>query len=500
MLKRSMTCMLQLPIRRQRQPQREQVLFRYVIFLASFILVRRRQSQQQIQIRWNPRVVGYCAASSSTWSSSSSTSASTSTTSSNVLHKNRLYYKEEDVRALDEYGNAQQLQYAAHAASHVNGRLIVVVTNMPTATATTTAVSSSSCSESEPSISSSSSAVWIISPITPKSIVPQNHRYHRSTTYRISNSNSNNNSGNDTTVQPPQPQFVSLVKDIFPNTLSSSSTSSSSSSSSVYMIATGLRTDVQYVLQQLRLYYKYNWERYDTTSSMDGKPTNTITAISIVLQFILRQFWNYPTGIDTDTEEDDNDSTSGSSSAAWIPMGYRQMLQSSSAQQPSWGRPFGITGLLLQWNQPQQRYTVMEFNPTGIATTTPTRTFTSNYNSIRTNANRSVQIKCFGPHHTLVHDELQKVQSQLQNERSNSGSEHTNSTSLEQIVIGAIESALGVGLDSTTMPNKSNNINDDHTTSETSVPQYQLEIIHPSIASSSQGTSTMKRIIQRQVK
>ena len=335
-----------------------------------------------------------------------------------------------DIRALDEYGNAQQLHHATQAANR-HGRPMVILTNMP---------SSSFTSSSSSSSSSTCSAVWILSPVSSKQ---RHHPHHRQ---------------DDTNFETPA---SSLLHPISPSS---------------YLIATGIGGDIYHLRQQLRLYYKYNYERYNNNNnnqnhngmlplSSSSSPPPKVTSI---LQLLLRQFWDYPTG-----DQGDDGNENEESSGPWLPTGYRQILQEQSA---GWGRPFGICGIVLQWHTVRQQYAITdEFDPTGIVVV-PSGTFNDD------KVDRT--IVCLGPQHELVHAELLKIEQLRQRHNittsssniPNNGTTRHHQVSLEQQIMSAMEGIR----QNPTNPNN-NNVEPP--------PQYQLEILNPPSASSSSSSN-----------
>jgi hypothetical protein len=339
-----------------------------------------------------------------------------------------------DIRALDEYGNAQQLQHATQAANR-HGRPMVILTNMPP----------SSFTSSSSSSSSTCSAVWILSPVSSKQ---RHHPHHRQ---------------DDTNFETPA---SSLLHPISPSS---------------YLIATGIGGDIYHLRQQLRLYYKYNYERYNNNNnnnnnnqnhngmlplSSSSSPPPKVTSI---LQLLLRQFWDYPTGDQSD-DSNENEESSG----PWLPMGYRQILQEQSA---GWGRPFGICGIVLQWHTVRQQYVITdEFDPTGIVVV-PSGTFNDD------KVDRT--LVCLGPQHELVHAELLKIEQLRQRHNitgssrniPNNGTTRHHQVSLEQQIMSAMEGIR----QNPTNPNNNNNVEPP--------PQYQLEILNPPSAPSSPSSN-----------
>jgi hypothetical protein len=351
-------------------------------------------------------------------SSSSSSSFLFCSASSFSAEKNSVNH----IRALDEYGNAQQLQYAMNAANE-NGRRIVVLTNMP---------SSSSSS------SAASSSVWIVSPIITS---PPRKSFHKFPFHRFRPHHETSS---------PLP-LHHTIKSIFtitthstPQQPSLSSSSSSllhpvSKSTSSFMIATGIGSDIHYLIQQLRMYYKYNYERYNHNMGITSPSSSSSLSylappkVTSILQLLLRQFWDYP-NVPSDHEDDDTDNGSGTA-GTWLPTGYRQLLQPEESS--DWGRPLGVSGMILQWNAAQQQYIITdEFDPTGIVVRPPTIIPMHDSNNgqkegqeFKVQKYAPTRIVCLGPQHELIREELMKAMPLWQQSNINYDFIHCNTTS-----------------------------------------------------------------------
>ena len=441
--------------------------------------------------------VAFLCYSASTATASSTTTTTTTTTATTTVsstndsnhHPPPNYY---NIRSLDEYGNAQQLQYAKNAANR-NGRRIVILTNMP----------------SSSSSSSSSNSVWILSPITASQLQQQQQRrksifaspFHRRRRRHV----------NDTM------ETLSVAPTTAPSLRSASSAPAVvisivhpiSVSTSSYMIATGIGGDIHYLLQQLRTYYKYNYERYNmgvtmpsSSSILSSLPVPKVTSI---LQLLLRQFWDYPNG--TNENDDDDYDESGT----WLPMGYRQMVQEQSSENNGWGRPLGICGIVLQWHTTQQQYIMTdEFDPTGIVhqPTSSSLSLLSDQEEVQSNAHPT-RITCLGPQHELIQKELMNIgqlRQRYNNSKSNGSGNHDNTTTVEeddtmivvlqQHIIAVMERVI-----------QNHTVYADNDNNDPSSPQqYQIEILHPPpsssfVVSSSSSSSRIQHdihIIQRQ--
>jgi hypothetical protein len=409
-----------------------------------------------------------------------------------------------NIRSLDEYGNAQQLQYAMNAANR-NGRRIVILTNMPSVS------------------TSASSSVWIISPI----ITYQSQKSLRKFPFVRCRRHRTVTGNNETSLLSLQSAANSVTRIPLSSSSSSLLLHPISKSTSSYMIATGIGGDIHYLIQQLRIYYKYNYERYNNCMgivSSSSSTTTTTTApaaivtpkVTSILQLLLRQFWDYP---NVPNDNDDNDDSS-----TWIPTGYRQLLQDQSDLITSWGRPFGICGIVLQWHTKQQQYIITDqFDPTGIVVQPPTTVILRDEGRDRVEKCTQRRIVCLGPQNELINEEIMKIVElrHRYNQMSSSGNSsndkerchngiHTaeeedddnydsNTTMLlEQEIISAMERVIQNHTSSSIT--YSNNNNNNNNNNDLPPQQYQIEILNPPPTASTTTSLTVQhdiRIIQR---
>jgi hypothetical protein len=228
---------------------------------------------------------------------------STATASSASATSSAAASQYESVRALDQYGNAVQLENA-RAAADQQGRLVIGIRRKGRR-------------------QNSSTSFWILSTSLSRSQSPHLRVTARSS---VPVDNDGGSSGN-TAVGTSSTGIVHWLWSPPPayDPSSASNSGSGSSSTTSCMVCTGVQADAVWLVGQMQSYQKNRWERYNN---------NRANSLATALADCMRLFWGH-------------DARHMWHGASWKSV----MDNNGNNDDDSWARPLGVRALVLQGSE-----------------------------------------------------------------------------------------------------------------------------------------------------
>jgi hypothetical protein len=292
----------------------------------------------------------------------------------------------ESVRALDQYGNAVQLQNA-RAAADQQGRLVIGIRRQHSSKKCSFWILSTSTTLS----SSPSPHLRTITSTRQRSVVPDNDSDSRdSDSSDSASTNSANSAGIVHWLWTPPPPY--------------DSSTTAATTTTAAMVCTGVQADALWLVRQMQSYQKNRWERYNSDSG----------SLQTAVADCMRLFWGH-------------DMRNQWHGTAWNVGNGNGDNGNGNDNSNQWARPLGVRALVLQGSD----WYLVE--PSGVVQQQP----------CHSNGNTNVNVCCMGPSSQEIQTKLQKELELLQLQLDDGEEVDVDDDMLQDILRKVLTSALG---------------------------------------------------------